>query len=56
MSKSNIPYSQREQGYREKALKMFPWVCGRCGREFSGKRLSELTRCAASLGLQAGEG
>ena len=55
-SKSNIPYSQREQGYREKALKMFPWVCGRCGREFSGKRLSELTRCAASLGLQAGEG
>lgn len=43
MSKSNIPYSQREQGYREKVLKMFPWVCGRCGREFSGKRLSELT-------------
>src|SRR5690606_34882523 len=43
MSKSNITYSQREQGYREKALKMFPWVCGRCGREFSGKRLSELT-------------
>jgi len=42
-SKSNIPYSQREQGYREKALKMYPWVCGRCAREFSGKRLSELT-------------
>lgn len=38
-----IPYSQREQGYREKALKMYPWVCGRCAREFSGKRLSELT-------------
>jgi len=34
---------QREQTYREKALKMFPWVCGRCGREFSGKRLRELT-------------
>ncbi|MGH8353011.1 MAG: YajD family HNH nuclease [Pseudomonas sp.] len=34
---------QREQGYREKALKMYPWVCGRCAREFSGKRLSELT-------------
>ncbi|WP_227753394.1 YajD family HNH nuclease [Pseudomonas saudiphocaensis] len=42
-SKSNIPYAQREQGYREKALKMYPWVCGRCAREFSGKRLSELT-------------
>lgn len=41
--KSNIPYAQREQGYREKALKMYPWICGRCGREFSGKRLSELT-------------
>jgi len=42
-NKSNIPYAQREQGYREKALKMYPWVCGRCAREFSGKRLSELT-------------
>ncbi len=34
---------QREKGYRERALKMFPHVCGRCGREFSGKRLRELT-------------
>ena len=34
---------QREQTYREKALKLFPWVCGRCGREFSGKKLRELT-------------
>jgi hypothetical protein len=34
---------QREQGYRERALKMFPWVCGRCGREFSGKKIRELT-------------
>lgn len=34
---------QREQGYREQALKLFPWVCGRCGREFEGKRLRELT-------------
>ena len=33
----------KEQGYREKALKMYPWICGRCAREFSGKRLSELT-------------
>ena len=35
--------SQREKTYREKALKMHPWVCGRCGREFSGKKLRELT-------------
>ena len=34
---------QREKEYREKALKMYPWVCGKCGREFAGKRLRELT-------------
>ena len=33
----------RETGYRERALKLFPWICGRCGREFSGVRLRELT-------------
>ena len=34
---------KRELGYREQALKMYPWICGRCGREFSGKRVGELT-------------
>ena len=34
---------QRAAGYREQALKVLPWICGRCGREFSGKRLRELT-------------
>ncbi len=33
----------RERGYREQALKLFPWICARCGREFSGQRLRELT-------------
>jgi len=33
----------REQGYREQALKLYPWLCARCGREFSGKKLRELT-------------
>lgn len=33
----------RENTYREKALKLYPWICGHCGREFSGKRLKELT-------------
>jgi 5-methylcytosine-specific restriction endonuclease McrA len=33
----------REKGYRERALKLFPWICGRCGREFTHKNLSELT-------------
>ena len=34
---------EREATYRERALKLFPWICGRCGREFSGARLRELT-------------
>ncbi len=34
---------EREQGYRGRALKLFPHVCGHCGREFEGKRLKELT-------------
>ena len=33
-NKPTTPYSQREQGYREKALKMYPWVCGRCAGSF----------------------
>ena len=33
----------REKTYRERALKIFPWICAKCGREFSGKRLRELT-------------
>jgi hypothetical protein len=34
---------EREKGYREQALKLFPWVCARCGREFSGAKLRMLT-------------
>ena len=33
----------RMNTYRERALKIFPWICGRCGREFAGKKLRELT-------------
>jgi len=29
--------------YREQALKILPWICARCGREFSGRKLRELT-------------
>ena len=35
--------AKREQGYREKALKLYPWICGRCSREFNRKNLRELT-------------
>jgi hypothetical protein len=34
---------RREQDYRERALKMYPHVCGRCGREFNRQNLHELT-------------
>ncbi|PCI45234.1 MAG: HNH endonuclease [Moraxellaceae bacterium] len=33
----------REKGYREQALKLYPWVCGRCTREFTHKNVRELT-------------
>ncbi|MGZ8136357.1 MAG: YajD family HNH nuclease [Methylococcaceae bacterium] len=33
----------REQSYRGQALKMYPWVCGRCAREFNHNNLTELT-------------
>ncbi|MBK9956711.1 MAG: HNH nuclease family protein [Rhodocyclaceae bacterium] len=34
---------QREQGYREQALKIYPWICGRCAREFTRANVRELT-------------
>ncbi len=33
----------REKSYRGQALKMYPWICGRCAREFTHANLSELT-------------
>jgi len=35
--------NEREQGYRAKALRMYPWICGRCAREFNRENLQELT-------------
>ena len=34
---------ERAKSYREQALKMYPWICGRCRREFTRQNLSELT-------------
>ena len=34
---------ERAQSYRERALKIYPWICGRCGREFTHRNLRELT-------------
>ncbi len=33
----------REQGYREQALKLLPWVCARCARTFTRENLQQLT-------------
>jgi hypothetical protein len=35
--------AERDRGYREQALKLYPWICGRCGREFTRANLRELT-------------
>jgi len=34
---------EREQGYRAQALKIYPWICGRCRREFTPANVRELT-------------
>ena len=39
----NRDRNEKSKTYRDQALKMFPHICQRCGREFSGKRLRELT-------------
>ncbi len=33
---------EREAGYRARALKLFPWVCGRCARTFTHANLQLL--------------
>ena len=38
-----IDKARSKQTYRERALKMYPWICALCGREFSGKELRQLT-------------
>jgi len=34
---------RRDHGFRSRALELFPPVCARCGRDFAGKTLHELT-------------
>jgi len=34
---------QRATGYREQALKIYPWICGRCAREFDRSNVVQLT-------------
>jgi 5-methylcytosine-specific restriction endonuclease McrA len=34
---------ERAKGYREQALKLKPWICGRCAREFDRTNVHQLT-------------
>jgi hypothetical protein len=34
---------RRGNTYRDQALKIFPWICAWCGREFTSKKLHQLT-------------
>ncbi|MEO5365021.1 MAG: YajD family HNH nuclease [Magnetococcus sp. WYHC-3] len=43
VAQAHASRAEREKGYRAQALKLYPWVCGRCSREFTNVNLSELT-------------
>ncbi len=34
---------KRDPDYRERALTIYPWICGRCAREFTRANVRELT-------------
>ena len=36
---ARLAAARRAQGYRERALRMYPWVCGACGRQFTHANL-----------------
>ena len=43
VAESRRASEQRDQSYRERAIKMYPHICGRCAREFTRVNLQELT-------------
>ena len=43
VARAHSERDQRERGYRAQALKLYPWICGRCAREFTRANLQELT-------------
>jgi len=38
-----MPRATPSADYREQALRILPWICARCAREFPAARLRELT-------------
>jgi 5-methylcytosine-specific restriction endonuclease McrA len=43
VSQARQAQDDRMKGYRERSLKIHPWVCARCGREFANRNLHLLT-------------
>lgn len=43
VAKAHSDREKRLKGYREQSLKIHPWICGRCRREFDRSNLQELT-------------
>ena len=43
VAKARKSDGDRMKGYREQSLNIHPWVCARCGREFTHKNLHLLT-------------
>lgn len=43
VSRARRATDERLGGYREQALRLYPWICGRCAREFTRANLRELT-------------
>jgi 5-methylcytosine-specific restriction endonuclease McrA len=43
VSRARREQDARLAGYREQSLRIHPWVCGRCGREFTRENLHLLT-------------
>ena len=41
--KAREAQDDRMKGYRERSLSIHPWICARCGREFTVKNLHMLT-------------
>lgn len=43
VAKARKEQEERNKGYRELSLKLHPWICGKCGREFTRENLHLLT-------------
>jgi len=43
VAKARKAEEERLKGYREQSLRIHPWVCARCGREFTVRNLHLLT-------------